>query len=308
MLKYIRNYYLKVRHKIISVIRLGFTLIVRKEIYIKEYQNYALVNTSRGVTDALYLNLPLIVSLTTYGQRINDVYLVIESIFNQTIKPNRVILWLDREEFRDDNIPITLFWLKERGLEIRYYENIKSYKKIIPTIEVAPISNIITIDDDVLYPHDFIEKFIGEYKKDKKCIYFYRGRQIIIKKGKILPYNRWPFAVGKEVQFNVLPTGIGGVFYPSGCFDSRVTDKEMFMSLCPNADDVWLRAMTMLRGYSCKKIDIPGLFEESFISINRSQDSGLSGDNFFNNANDKQIKAVFDYFNIDVSNYRDNKT
>ena len=44
-------------------------------------------------------NEKLIVSLTTYPQRIVDIDVVIFSLINQSIKPDKIILWLTYEEF-----------------------------------------------------------------------------------------------------------------------------------------------------------------------------------------------------------------
>ena len=50
----------------------------------------------------------IIVSLITYNKRINTVFLAIESIFEQIVKPDKIILWLDKNEFSIDTIPFTL--------------------------------------------------------------------------------------------------------------------------------------------------------------------------------------------------------
>jgi hypothetical protein len=38
-----------------------------------------------------------VISLTTYGDRVDSVYLTIESIGAGTVRPRRLILWLDKE-------------------------------------------------------------------------------------------------------------------------------------------------------------------------------------------------------------------
>lgn len=293
-----KNYFAKIKHNFSSLIRARIANIVRNELIIEKYKIYSETCTTIGITEKQTLDEPIIISLTTYSKRVYDVYLVIESLFQQTIQVNKIILWLDQEEFNNDILPIQLKRLKERGLEIQYCPNYKSYKKIIPTLQYYPNTTIITVDDDIIYPVDFIENLLREYKNDKQCIYYYRGR--IMQKGKKLfkPYFSWPFVNSNEKLFWVLPTGIGGVLYPKGCFDKRVTNSELFSKLCPKADDVWLRVMTMLNGYKCKKINIPGKFEESFISIERNQDIALTHINYYNSLNDTQIQAVFNEFKI----------
>lgn len=47
-----------------------------------------------GVTNERNADKEVVVSLTTYGKRLYSVSLTIESIMQGTMKPNRLILWL----------------------------------------------------------------------------------------------------------------------------------------------------------------------------------------------------------------------
>ena len=53
-----------------------------------------LFKTEMGISQEKYVDHEIIVSLTTYGSRIYDVALTIESIMEQTMKANRIILWI----------------------------------------------------------------------------------------------------------------------------------------------------------------------------------------------------------------------
>ena len=72
---------------------------------------------------------PVIVSLTTYPGRIDQVWKTISSLLNQTLKPKRVILWLAKEQFPAGKLPESVQRLTTRGLEICYCEDLKSHKK-----------------------------------------------------------------------------------------------------------------------------------------------------------------------------------
>ena len=130
----------------------------------------ALANNSKenGLSDELLpgVNTNVTVSLTTYSSRIYEIYLVIESIFQQTLKPNKIILWLDEDEFSDETIPLSLKRQQKRGLIIRYCNNMKSYKKLVPTLQLYPDDIIVTIDDDTICPSDMIERLLKAYCKD----------------------------------------------------------------------------------------------------------------------------------------------
>lgn len=254
----------------------------------------------------------VIVSLTTYGARIDDVYLVIESIFQQTYKPNRIILWLDEQEFNDDNIPYMLKKQQAKGLIIGYCNNIKSYKKLIPTLKLYPDSIIITIDDDKMYPHDLIERLMYRYKKDPRYIYFTRGR-IIGKdaKGQMLPYSEWELLGNKmpsenSSSYNLLqndsmltmPTGTGGVLYPPHSLHPDVIKEELFMKLCPYADDIWFKVMSCKQGTISRYVCMNKPLARKFLAIPYSQTNSLTKINVHKSMNDVQLKQVMDYYSI----------
>lgn len=271
------------------------TLITKNDL-----NKSATVSTESICQDEYNLERGLIVSLTTFSKRIYDVHLVIESIARQTLKPNKVILWLDEEEFTCKDLPEVLKKQVKRGLQIEYCENLRSYKKIIPTLKKYPDSNIITIDDDILYPSDMIDRFVKEHDKNKDLVLCNRGHEIKIdERGKVRNYSQWTHEV-KNYQPGrlIFPTGVGGVFYPSGCFYNEVTQKEIFMDVAPTADDVWLKTMTLLAGKYCKIIQRNASFFDEFLLLEESQDIGLLNQNVILGENDKQISKVFSKYKI----------
>lgn len=266
---------------------------------INEMRTNAKLFQDIGVTDELYNGEEIIITLTTYSKRIYQVHLVIESLLEQTIKPNRIILWLDENEFTHDSLPQNLLLLEKRGLQIEFCTNYRSYKKLIPTLLKYPSAIPITVDDDVIYPEDFIERLYKAYLKDKSKIYFYRGHRMKINNGIILPYKSWLFEYNvKDDSMLNFPTGCGGILYPAGSLDKEVINSKVFMDLCPYADDVWFKAMSIRAGTSCKQIQLECSFRDKFYFIDAMDDIGLANINFIDNKNDEQIKAVFDKYDL----------
>ena len=266
---------------------------------INEMRMNAKLIKDRGVTSELYNGEEIIVTLTTYSKRIYQVHLVIESLLEQTIKPNRIILWLDENEFTHNSLPINLLSLEKRGLQIEFCTNYRSYKKIIPTLIKYPKAIPITADDDIIYPEDFVERLYKAYLKDKSKIYFYRGHKMKVEKGTILPYKTWLFETKlKDNSILNFPTSGGGVLYPVGSLGNEVINSNVFMNLCPFADDVWLKAMSIKAGTSCEQIQLECSFREKFYFVDAMDDIGLANINFIGNKNDEQIKAVFDKYDL----------
>ena len=259
--------------------------------------NMALSSTESIVSLSASNEPELIVSFTTYNKRIHDVHLVIESIAQQTLKSNRLILWLDEDEFTLETIPLVLHKQIARGLEVRFCPNYKSYKKLIPTLKLFPNANIITIDDDILYPHDMVEMLTIEHKRNPTTIIGHRAHKINVSDNKILPYQFWENETKNHQSSNLcfITTG-GGTLFPVNSFNSEVLNVEVFLSLCPNADDVWFKAMALLNNTGCKKVNDDRDFFNRFLLLSNSQDIALYRTNIINN--DIQLKAVFDYYDL----------
>ena len=259
-------------------------------------------DSSIGISHEKLCDDEVIVSLTSYGERINEVYLPIESIMQGTVKPNRIILWLSEEEFKGKRLPLTLQKQQQRGLQIEYCKDIKSYKKIIPTMQQYPDACVITIDDDVMYGVDFVENLVYCHITNPKAICANRIHQIKTD-GRLHPmsYLQWEMEIKttKTSNLNFL-TGVGGNLYPPHCFIDEFFDEQKFMELCPFGDDIWINAMIWM---SNKKIVQSYTHSDrgcDYIEVRTFQKDALCNQN--TNAkecrNDVQIKAVFDYYDL----------
>lgn len=262
------------------------------------YQGYALNQTTRGV--APNDHHPLVVSLTTFNKRIDDVYLTIESLFQQSRKADKVVLWLSREEFGEADIPEILNRQRERGLDIEFCDqDLGPYKKFYYSLKKYPDSLILTVDDDILYPIDTIDLLYRAHRKQPDVIHCHRAHQILLDaSGKALPYKQWR-SLGSKASLATFPTGAGGVLYFPGCFDPEIFNRQAFQQLAPNADDVWLKAMSLKQGTLCKKVEDSREWGARFVPIEGSQTFSLKRANKQpNSGNDAKIRAVFDTYDL----------
>ena len=94
----------------------------------------------------------IIVSFTSYPKRIMTIDKVIESVINQTVPPDKIVLYLSSCEFQDCNAMPDLEKYKKYGFEICWCdENLKSHKKYYYAMQQYPDDIVITIDDDFYY-------------------------------------------------------------------------------------------------------------------------------------------------------------
>lgn len=248
--------------------------------------------------------IQFIVSLTSFPARINDIWICIESLLRQTVKPDEIILWLAESQFPDKKIPESLEKLKPRGLTIRFCDDLRSHKKYYYAMKEYPNDCIITFDDDLYYDDNVIKRVVDLYKKYPDCICTNRAHEIIQKEGLVLPYKNWNHNVVTILKpsHKLLATGGAGTLYPPNSLSSHVFDKVLIKSLCFHADDVWLKLMATLK-YT--KVVTHSHYNKDFLTISSSQNEKLVSQNVFDGGNDIQFQRVCQYFSIKTSQFTD---
>jgi hypothetical protein len=240
------------------------------------------------------LPAPLIVSLTSYPARFPTLPLTLKCLLSQTVNPDRVILWIAHED--KDALTTEIHKLRKDGLEVKFCEDLKSYKKIIPTLKLEPGAFIVTADDDTYYPSTWLEEFVVAFNDDVKDVLCQRSHQIRLnEEGNPRPYVEWDYVANKtETSSLSLPTGNGGILYPPGIFHPDVLKAEIFNELCPRADDVWLYWMVRLEGGKYRKVGP----ERVYWAWPDSQSSALWLGNVTTaeGGNDSQIQAMVEKF------------
>lgn len=100
----------------------------------------------------------IIVSLTSYGERLVGLPRVFDTILSQTRVPDAVVLNLSDNE-RIPEVLLTYLKKHPRVRVNRVPEDTKVWKKFLPTFELYPDDLILCIDDDFLYPAGMIAEF-----------------------------------------------------------------------------------------------------------------------------------------------------
>ncbi len=170
----------------------------------------------------------------------------------------------------DESLQKRLRHWTRRGLEVRECDELRSYKKIIPALERFPDATLVTADDDIIYPKTWLEGLLEYHAQEPQTVICYRARQALFTcEGLFAPYMKWPL-VSPEMFIDskyIVPTGAGGVLYPPSCFSAEVLNRNAFVTLCPTADDLWLKVMLTIAG---RKICCISLKEELLFVDNGS--------------------------------------
>ncbi|WP_300763210.1 hypothetical protein [Helicobacter sp. UBA3407] len=261
----------------------------------------------------------LIVSLTSYPLRIPTLHYTLYSLLTQTLKPHKLILWLSKEEFpnKEQDLPSSVLDFTNHGLEIKWCEkNIKSYKKLIPTLQDYLNAIIVTCDDDVIYPKDWLSKLYNAYVENPQYIHCHRAHRISFdESGSLLPYRQWESCISHiqtSPSFLNFFTGVGGVLYPPHCLYEDVLDEQKFLHLAPHQDDIWFWAMALLKE---TKINV---VEENYTKFMSYVDYTKCGTLWLENAkggiNDKVLHTLLESYPVlrkrvrfDSSEYWENR-
>ena len=250
----------------------------------------------------------IIISLTSYPARIGTVNQAIESLLNQTLKADKVILWLAPEQFpnKEKDLPQQLLDLRDKGLTIDWYHDIKSYKKLIPTLQKYPDAIIVTADDDLLFERNWLSYLYNSYLKEKKVIHCHRitrlykiGNQLkILDRNLYLnKKNSYCEDIKKASYFNKLSGG-AGTLYPPHSLHKDVLDEKTFMQLSPTSDDIWFYIQAIRNNYRVKVVD------NNLYILNYIQ--GTQDENCLCKINDINGNKIFySHLNVLIDKYQD---
>jgi hypothetical protein len=232
-----------------------------------------------------------VVSLTTYGKRVDTVYLTLESIARGSMLPSRLILWLDEID-RLQNLPETLRRLQARGLEVRQTPDYGPHKKYYPYLESSTSLDVplATADDDAVYPHGWLKGLANSYAKFPSFVNCYRAHVIRFEGDRFAPYITWSHCRSAEPSFLHFATGVSGTIYPPA-LQERIKEAGLgFEEVCPRADDVWLHKQALRAGFRIRQLKA---WEQSFPELPGTQDVGLVVENVHGAQNDLQIKKTY---------------
>ena len=118
---------------------------MKKSQFLKKLKNYLLFIFPNFKKTVEQRQQKIIVSLTSYYKRFGNLTNIIQSIKNQILQPNKILLFLYEKDFNKLNLNLS-------GIEIiKVNEDIKSHKKYYYAMMRYRDYAIITMDDDIYY-------------------------------------------------------------------------------------------------------------------------------------------------------------
>jgi hypothetical protein len=233
-----------------------------------------------------------VVSLTTFGARTATVHRSIESIGRGSLRPARLVLVLAAKD-AERGIPAGLRRLQRRGLEITIVEkDIASYKKFYPLVSSdSPPATLVTADDDVCYPPDWLADLAAAAAADPQHVYCHRAWWMGLDKEAFTPYRTWLWAPAGVASHRVQLTGAGGVLYPPSAVQALRAAGDGFTTTAPRADDLWIAHVLLRAGI--RTVRLEGRFGMELPTTLAGGRQRLTDENVAGGGNDRVLASLY---------------
>ncbi|WP_323736027.1 hypothetical protein PXD04_09090 [Methanosphaera sp. ISO3-F5] len=211
----------------------------------------------------------LIVSTTSVPEHMNDLHYTLYSLLNQQLKADKVILWLNEDKYPNQEIdlPREVLKLKQNGLSIRFTKNYKNFNSIIPVLTTYPNDIIITANDNIYYPQDWLKNLYNTHKNNPENIITYKTQNITTNsENNIEEYEKWELNNNqKNISYRNIANHKAGVLYPPKTLHEDLINNNKFNKYSENID-TWLWAMTILNHNKIKTIPNDLIYELTYVN------------------------------------------
>jgi hypothetical protein len=223
----------------------------------------------------------LVVTLSTTPARARHLAATLRSLIDQTVAPDRIVLALPRVCRRDGSAypdPSTL--RLPGGVDILPCDDDGPATKLLPALVVEPAACLVVVDDDVIYPPDFIETLLAAHRATPRAVVGYRG--VTLGPGVAFGALRHVFATAVTARRPVdVLFGTWGYLVPPGALDAAVADFSGAPEAVRNVDDVWIAGHLARRGVARSVVPAPMYPIETVTTLRGSLTGGVnrSGEN-----------------------------
>jgi hypothetical protein len=190
------------------------------------------------------------VSLTTIPSRIGRIGRVLNSLIDQTCPADEIVLAVpDRSRRENVEYDIPNGIATSDAITILRCNDAGPATKLLPAIEREqdPKALLVAVDDDTVYPPEFLETLLTWHRRYPDHTLGYRGWRV----PKTMRWEDAPFVYGTEIRSPEpvdVVTGVWGLavqprFFDGSVFDASSAPPEAFF-----VDDVWFNGNLARRG------------------------------------------------------------
>ena len=207
-----------------------------------------------------YNGEPYIVSITSFGKRLDSLPQAIFTLLRQEYKNIHIMVTISKRSVPFISHDLALL-LRANLLELNVIEDdadLGPHTKYYYAMRKYGHLPIMTFDDDRFYAPFMIGNLVKKYEslKYKSVISNCAIEMQRTKMGELLPYPDWcthRLAPGKR-SFIAMAEGFAGVLYPPNCF-ANLSAQLTEMMKCKYDDDLWLKVLEIRQGIPVTQSD-----------------------------------------------------
>lgn len=244
----------------------------------------------------------LIVSFTSYPARIHAVPQVLESLYAQSMKPDRILLWLAEEQFpnHDADLPKALIEdVADGKFELRWCDDLGSHKKYFYAMQEYPEDIIVTVDDDVYYHPDSLENLMKAHERHPNAVVANTVSLVQLNEElQPAPVYQWlfDFQLLTEPTMLLVAIGVGGILYPPHSVDTRIFDKQLIHDTCAGYGKIYGDDLLLKAGEMLQRTSVLAVPSKAYYRLPNTQDTALAGILPNEEHNNQVIKRIQEHF------------
>jgi hypothetical protein len=190
----------------------------------------------------------LVVTLTTIPARASRLRRTLRSLIDQSEPADRIVLclpWTARGNGEPYPHPATLDL--PPGVEVLRCTDEGPATKLLPMLREEPDACLVVVDDDVVYPRDFLASLLAAHRADPSAAQGLRG--VRVSPGVAFPALHHELCSAQDAPRAVdILFGTWGYLVPPGALDDQVHDFADYPEAVRWVDDVWISGHLARRG------------------------------------------------------------
>jgi len=234
----------------------------------------------------------IIISLTILPSRLKNSQKCIQSLLSQDTKPDAIYIWHPQNCRRDKTVVKEMPpYLQNPLIHNLKVEDMGPITKILPSLKKEWNNKdtiIITADDDVIYPKNWVSGLVEASDKSPNSVFCYRGRNFRDKQNPL--YAHTNLVGGHRVKKNTevdIVTGTWGALYKPQFFKEEFFDVDLSSKFF-FVDDIWISGQLKKHGVKAYVTHTPNPITPdennnvtSLWEINRVSDNNDYGIQYF---------------------------
>ena len=240
----------------------------------------------------------IVVSLSAEEDDFDNLEYTLFSIFNQSIPPDNVLLWVS-DEYELSDLPYSVTQFIKNGLDVRFVKYAGSFTKVLYSLKEFKDSIVVIADENIIYPKNWLAKLYVSYVSNPNDIHAHTVACVTEDKERIGSVKTWKkFAGMEKADYNYFPFESGGILYPPGCFIREIFRDDIYSKKVNTSWEIWSWVIALVSG---RKIRLVNGHIKRFSSVNIIK-TFMKYNKFTGNikTTDKQLTQLLDYYGNNI--------